>query len=96
MLPCMCHGHASASAGTWDTPGEPHSTMAKLCASPSCGGDLSLAYKVQRLHQKCIYSIEMCVCVKSCKWLYLSKEKGISLRKFSTSGVRLELLGSVC
>lgn len=68
MLPCMCHGHASASAGTWDTPGEPHkgldehSTMAKLCASPSCGGDLSLAYKVQRLHQKCIYSIEMCVC----------------------------------
>lgn len=23
MLPCMCHGHASAPAGTWDTPGEP-------------------------------------------------------------------------
>lgn len=43
-----------------------------------------------------VFTVLRCVCVKSCKWLYLSKEKGISLRKFSASGVRLELLGSVC
>lgn len=44
------------------------STVAKLCASLSCGGDLSLAYKVQGLLQKAyLQYILRCLCVKSCK-----------------------------
>lgn len=104
MLPCMCHGHGNAPAGTGDTPGEPDKGLGKhsqhsgkaLCQPfPWKGFILGLQGAEAASEMYLQYSLR-CLCVKSCKWLCLIKENGIPLRKSSTSGVRLDLLGSVC
>lgn len=87
-----------------DTPGEPgkglgrhsqHNGKALCQPFPWRGFILGLQGAEAAAEMYLQYSLR-CLCVKYCKGLFLIKENEISLRKSSTFGVRLELLGSVC
>lgn len=102
MLPCMCHGCASAPGGMGHTRrarqrlGRAQHSGTALCQPFLWRGFILGLRGSEAASEICLQYYFSCLCVKSWKWLYLIKENGIALIKPSTSGVRLELLGNVC